>query len=449
MRFLRTVSTRRLLALIAAVVVVAAGGTAIAIAATDNGPVPHPTSLPNAIHTALSAKPVDGISAQISFTNNLISSSNIETSDPIITGATGRLWVADDALRLELQSDNGDAQIVVDHGSFWIYDPSTNTVYKGTLPSDMSGTRASSSRRAASSGAAERGTVPSVAQISSQLSTLAAHLNISRAILDDVGGAAAYRVKISPKHDGGLLGEVQLAWDATHGVPLDFAIYAAGNGTPVLELKVTGISYGPIGTGSGSPFDIAPPADATVVKVATPSGAGATSSAAVARARTHGKQALRKDARAKGAHEVTGASAVAAALPFAMHAPTTLDGLPRRSVELLDWGKSPAALVLYGQGLGGVAVIEHKADSTVAGASSSSPSASNGPGGPGGGGLSLPTVSINGATGQELDTALGTAIEFTRAGVSYVVIGSVPAVAAEAAARAVTGSPINPAPRRR
>ena len=171
------------------------------------------------------------------------------------------------------------------------------------------------------------------------------------------------------------------------------------------------------------------------MKLATPS--GASSSAAVAKARRHGKQALRKDARANGAHEVTGAGAVAAALPFALDAPRTLDGLPQRSVELLDWGKSPAALVLYGQGLGGVAVIEHKADSSTTGASSSSPSSSNGPGVPGGGGLSLPTVSINGATGQELDTALGTAIEFTRAGVSYVVIGSVPAVAAEAAARAL------------
>ena len=50
-------------------------------------------------------------------------------------------------------------------------------------------------------------------------------------------------------------------------------------------------------------------------------------------------------------------------------------------------------------------------------------------------GLSLPTVSINGATGQELDTALGTVVRFTRGGVTYTVIGSVPAAAAEAAAR--------------
>ncbi len=39
------------------------------------------------------------------------------------------------------------------------------------------------------------------------------------------------------------------------------------------------------------------------------------------------------------------------------------------------------------------------------------------------GGLNLPTVSINGATGQELDTALGTVLRFTRGGVAYTVLG--------------------------
>jgi hypothetical protein len=44
-------------------------------------------------------------------------------------------------------------------------------------------------------------------------------------------------------------------------------------------------------------------------------------------------------------------------------------------------------------------------------------------------------VSIAGATGQELATALGTMVRFTRGGVAYTVIGSVPPAAAEAAAR--------------
>jgi hypothetical protein len=96
-------------------------------------------------------------------------------------------------------------------------------------------------------------------------------------------------------------------------------------------------------------------------------------------------------------------------------------------VSLLNWGGSPAALVLYGQNLGGIVVIEQTARSTSTAAKPS-----------GGGnhrGLNLPTVSINGATGQELSTAIGSVVRFTRGSVTYTVLGSVPAAAAEAAAR--------------
>jgi hypothetical protein len=46
-------------------------------------------------------------------------------------------------------------------------------------------------------------------------------------------------------------------------------------------------------------------------------------------------------------------------------------------------------------------------------------------------------VTIKGATGHELDTALGSVVQFTRGGVDYTVLGSVPAAAADAAARAL------------
>ncbi len=38
-------------------------------------------------------------------------------------------------------------------------------------------------------------------------------------------------------------------------------------------------------------------------------------------------------------------------------------------------------------------------------------------------------------TGEELDTALGSALRFSRGGVDYAVLGSVPPAAVEAAAR--------------
>ena len=50
-------------------------------------------------------------------------------------------------------------------------------------------------------------------------------------------------------------------------------------------------------------------------------------------------------------------------------------------------------------------------------------------------GFTLPQVNIDGATGNELATALGTVVFFTRDGITYLVAGSVPPVAAENAAR--------------
>jgi outer membrane lipoprotein-sorting protein len=402
MKFLRTVSTQRLLATIAGLLIVVAGGTAIAVAAAGSGPVPPPKPLASAVHSALGAPKVSGITARVSFTNHLIDSSNIQGADPILTGATGRVWLSSDhRIRLELQSDNGDAQAVLNNGSFWVYDPSARTVYEGKLPAD-----ASKSHRA------KQDKIPSVASIQSDLAKLGKQVNVSGAIPSDVGGQAAYTVRVSPKHDGGLLGASELAWDSLRGVPLRIAVYAQHDSTPVLELKATDISYGTV---PASVFAISPPSGAKVVKVSTPSGHGGAMSAAGAK----GKHAKRHA-------EVTGVSAVARRLPFKMLAPSKLVGLPRRSVTLLDWDGHPAALVAYGQNLGGVAVIEQTASAKSASTSSGEHR-----------GLSLPTVSINGATGQELDTALGTMVRFTRGGVAYTVVGSVPAAAADAAARAL------------
>jgi outer membrane lipoprotein-sorting protein len=405
MRFLRTVSTQRLLAIVAGVIIAAAGGTAIAVAASNGGTVPPRETLAQALHQAATAPAVNGISARISFTNNLISSSDLQGSDPILNGATGRLWLSNDgSLRLELQGQNGDAQVVVSNGSFSIYDPMSNTVYKGTLP------------QGSSKSTSTKDTIPTVAQIQSDLNQLAQHWNVVGPTPRNVAGQPAYKVRISPKHDGGLLGDVQLAWDAARGVPLGIAIYSNTSSTPVLELKATSISYGPVSSGV---FKIQPPAGAHVVKISSPAGTAAAA---------HGH--LRKGAKAH--EQVTTPSAVQAHLPFTLAAPSTLVGLQRQSVSLLNWSGSPAALVTYGQGLGGIAVIQQTAKGQ---SSSQSPESQSGSST--GQGLSLPTVSINGATGQELATPLGTVITFSTGGVRYTVLGSVPPTAAEAAAKAL------------
>ena len=210
-------------------------------------------------------------------------------------------------------------------------------------------------------------------------------------------------MRVSPSHDGGLLGAVQLAWDAQQGVPLKLAVYSRGNPSPVLALTATDVHYGAI---SSSDLTVHAPASIKPVNVTLP-----TSSSL-------------KGIKSHSGSSATGTAAVAAALPFRLSAPGSLVGLPRKAVRLIQTGDSRAAVVLYGQGLGTIAVIEQQV--ATGKAANSSPLAA------------LPAISINGARGHELATALGTAIQVSRSGVTYTLIGSVPAVAAEAAARAVS-----------
>ena len=413
MKFLRTASTGRLLAVLTGVVIAIVAGTAIAIAAGGSGPVPKAKPLAQSLHSALTARPVSGISADIQFTNNLISSTNFTggSRDPILQGATGRLWISKaNGLRLELQSPNGDSQVMVNNSRFWVSDPSSQTVYEGTIPAGSGKTPAKAKKAAAGSG------VPTVAQIQTGLDHLLGHADVAGAKTSnpsDIAGQPAYSVRVSPKHDGGLLGSAQIAWDAITGTPLNLAIYARGNSTPVLQLKVTNISFGSV---SPSTFALTPPAGYKVVKVSTPA-----------------SHASAPSAKAKKAKHVAGVAAVAHAVPFRLAAPAKLVGLPRQSTTLLDWGGHPAALVTYGQGLGGIAIIQQKADSAASSTTGQGSSSNSGSGN-----LSLPSVSINGATGTELSTALGTVLRYTSGGVSYTVLGSVQPFVAEQAAKALT-----------
>jgi hypothetical protein len=392
MSYLRHISTRRLLALLATTVAVLAGGAAaIALAAGGSGPTPPPKPLAQAVHDALAAPAVDGVTARISFTNHLIDAASLQGSDPLLTGAKGRLWATGDRLRLELQASSadgraGDVQVLLNGDQLTVIETATNTVYRATLPRHQ---------RTANE------PVPSLGRIQDVLTHLTQRASLSDARPSDVAGRPAYTVRITPRHDGGLLGGAEVAWDAEHGVPLRAAVYANGAADPVLELKATDIAFGKV---SSSDLAIPEPAGAHVVDLDPSAARGADPQHA----------------------EVTGLAAVQAKVGFTVVAPDALVGLPRREVKLVELDGTPAALVTYGQGLGGIAVLESP--------SRAQPQTQQS-GGRDGGGLSLPKISINGTSGQELDTALGTVVRFDRAGVGYVVAGSVPPTAAEAAAR--------------
>src|SRR3954451_13867020 len=141
MSYLRHISTRRLIALSAAVVAVLASAAAIALAAGGSGPTPPAKPLAQAVHDALAAPAVDGVTARISFTNHLVDAASLQGSDPLLTGAKGRLWATGDHLRLELQASSadgraGDVQVLLNGDELTVIEFGTNTVYRAKLPPD-------------------------------------------------------------------------------------------------------------------------------------------------------------------------------------------------------------------------------------------------------------------------------------------------------------------------
>jgi outer membrane lipoprotein-sorting protein len=385
MNVFRRLSNRGLLVLLSAVAGAAAVAAALAVTAFGGGgATPPPEPLAQALHDAATAPPVDGVTARISFTNHLLGSDALGGlgggSSPLL-GASGRLWATNDGhLRLELQSDAGDAQIVTDGEKLTVYDGTSNTAYELTLP------------QPGPAGSTDS-TPPTLDEITGALASFGEYATLSDAVPDSVAGQPAYTVTATPKDSGGLLGGGEVSWDANTGVPLHVAIDARGSSSPVLDLSVTDISYGSV---PSSEVDIAPPSGAKVVTVPTPSGSGSSSGPTAA--------------------PVTGLDAVAAAVPFQLVAPDTLNGLARSEVRLVGQG----ALVTYGEGLG--TIVVHEAATTA------------GESGPLG---QLPTVSVGAATGHELVTTLGSVVAFDQGGVSFTVAGSVTQADAESAARAL------------
>jgi outer membrane lipoprotein-sorting protein len=279
--FLRRLPLSRLLLLCGIVVCVGIGATALA-AALDVGPTPPPKPLADAVHDALAGArqdPIQGVSAQIQLTNHLLEGANLAsgggeasqlTSSPLLSGASGRLWISKDGrVRLELQSEKGDTQVYYDGHTLSMYDASTNTLYRYTPPKEGAGEESwsSSSGGVSDPGSDAHHEVPSVAKIEEAIAHLEKHANVSGATPTDVAGQAAYTVRVSPKEGGSLVAGAELSWDAVHGVPLRAAIYSTESASPALELAATSISYGPV---EPSVFEFVPPTNAKVEEVVLP-----------------------------------------------------------------------------------------------------------------------------------------------------------------------------------
>jgi outer membrane lipoprotein-sorting protein len=384
---LRRLPLSRLLLLCGLVVAIGASLTALAFA-LGTGPTPPPKPLAEAVHDALAGagaggNQIQGVSANVQLTDHLLEGANLAggssgsagqlSSSPLLTGASGRLWISKvGRVRLELQSEKGATKIYYDGHTVSIYDASSNTLYHYTPPTHEAGA-GDGSGADGNSGSGDSGTAattahepPTVAKIEEAVSRLGRHANVSGATPTDIAGQAAYTVRVSPKESGSLLGAAELSWDAVNGVPLRAAIYSSTSSAPALELATTSISYGPI---EASAFEFTPPANAKVEEVTLP--------------HKHDSKPGQTDQDGERPHVTT-----------------------------------------EGHGLTTVAVLESKTNK--AGADNSAEAAL-----PEG----LQKVKIDGIEAAELPTELGTLLSFERSGVRYLLAGAVSPAAVEAVAK--------------
>ncbi len=275
---LRRLPLSRLLLLCGLVVVIGISITALAFA-LGTGPTPPPKPLADAVHDALtgaSGDQIQGVSANVQLTDHLLEGASLTsgaggsaagqiTSSPLVTGASGRLWISKEGrVRLELQSEKGDTQIYYDGQTISMYDASSNTLYRYTVPAHKGDTGSAGGNGSPTTSDHEP---PTIAKIEEAIAHLGQHANVSGATPTDIAGQAAYTVRVSPKETGSLLGAGELSWDAANGVPLRAAIYSSTSSSPALELAATSISYGPV---EASVFEFTPPANAKVEEVTLP-----------------------------------------------------------------------------------------------------------------------------------------------------------------------------------
>jgi outer membrane lipoprotein-sorting protein len=348
-----------------------------AYAVTRSGaPKPPKSSLASALHRAATAPPITGVTAQFTVDQHLLTgTSTTLSSNPLLAGATGKVWYGDGRARLVVKSQLGTTAIAYDGSRVTVYDKKTHVAYvlpvkHHTAPTDASAHHAP----------------PSVADINHALAKAARVALISGAIPGNIAGREAYSVHISPRRNGGLVGELDLAWDAARGVPLRIALYPRGSSTAAISITVTHIHFGPV---AAAALAVNPPAGTKIVRV-------------------HRPTRTAHSAKADRAHTapVTGAAAVSNAVGFPVAAPATLAGLPQDEVRSVDLGPHQAALVTYGHGLGTVFLLEQHMTARKSSLSS------------------LPSASIDGIRGRELDTTLGSLVQWSRGGVTYTIAGS-------------------------
>jgi outer membrane lipoprotein-sorting protein len=165
---------------------------------------------------------------------------------------TINVWYADPShYRLALPQSMSESDVIQNGSDLWLWGSSADLVTRLTL-----------------SGGAKTSPLQSLPLTPQQAAGRAlTEAGRTTAIRVDsnvtVAGEAAYQLVLAPKSPRSLIGQVRIAIDARHHVPLRVQVFAKGAPSPAFQIGFTSISFG---TPAAANFEFRPPAGATVVQ---------------------------------------------------------------------------------------------------------------------------------------------------------------------------------------
>jgi outer membrane lipoprotein-sorting protein len=203
------------------------------------------------------------MSGKVSWQNNLLGDLSALTGGnmgasaqlPLAANGSGRIWMSAGGVRIESQASGGDQTMVVNSAArdAWMYDYAANTakhiVTTGTPPAGGGSTPTPSP------------SMVTPAAITSFLQRLAPQAAVAVTSQGVVAGREVYFLTMTPTAPDTALGSVQAAIDGQTYVPLQLQVTAKGGTSPVLQFGFTSVSYDAI---AASTYAFTPPAGTTV-----------------------------------------------------------------------------------------------------------------------------------------------------------------------------------------
>jgi outer membrane lipoprotein-sorting protein len=195
------------------------------------------------------------------------------------------IWYADPQhVRVAVPVQAGESDARLDGRTLWLWNSTSQTATKVTLPAKIAG---ASARAAGSAGLSPRsnaaGNGPaassggSAAAPSMPVTPQAAAAELLRAIGPStvvavqspvyVANRPAYQLSLAPKSSQSLVGRVLIAIDASRDIPLRVEVYARDGTGLAYDIGFTSLSFG---TPSAANFSFTPPPGATVTKETVP-----------------------------------------------------------------------------------------------------------------------------------------------------------------------------------